>query len=534
MNANMIRPGGRRAIQVVASFADEAVHVSYLDKPQAGRISPLTAVLVGAGWATFVVGLIVFAMGRAGIGTPMLAGLVIGLYGVMRWRDERRSPHFTLGSHEDASLALTDPTLPAPLFPLVRSNGHDYELLFTEGMSGDVVSGGAQMPLRELLESQRATADGEFAHTYAYAIPDDAQVTIDLGQHTLSITSVAPERPLLSSLWARLDWSAQASNGVSLGVHAFLLLFVLAVPPDAKHLSLDLFDKNNALIHYVVKPQVRTHDLTPEDLHKAGSRQQGGAAKAHKGPAGRMGSKKVKTGSGRTAISGKSPDPKLPRQLAESKAQKAGVLGNWDALTGGHVASIFGEDSAIGPDAEDALGRLQGDHIGEAPGIGGLAMSGPGRYGGGIDGTFIGMSTRLGTVGTHGNGEGPSPGYGRPTGLKPKREHKVRLTTGICKLRGALSREIIRRVVRRHLKEIRHCYSQELQTNRSLSGRIAVEFTISGNGRVMTANIEDSTVNNTNVEQCVVRAVRRWLFPAPEGGGIVHVSYPFVMRTPDA
>ncbi len=77
MNANMIRPGGRRAIQVVASFADEAVHVSYLDKPRGGRISPLTAVLVGAGWATFLVGLLVFAMGRAGVGTPMLAGLVL-------------------------------------------------------------------------------------------------------------------------------------------------------------------------------------------------------------------------------------------------------------------------------------------------------------------------------------------------------------------------------------------------------------------------------------------------------------------------
>jgi hypothetical protein len=36
-------------------------------------------------------------------------------------------------------------------------------------------------------------------------------------------------------------------------------------------------------------------------------------------------------------------------------------------------------------------------------------------------------------------------------------------------------------------------------------------------------------MGNAKVEQCIAQSVRRWTFPAPEGGGIVVVSYPFVL-----
>ena len=35
--------------------------------------------------------------------------------------------------------------------------------------------------------------------------------------------------------------------------------------------------------------------------------------------------------------------------------------------------------------------------------------------------------------------------------------------------------------------------------------------------------------SNVRVENCTVQAVRRWEFPKPLGGGIVIVSYPFVL-----
>jgi hypothetical protein len=58
---------------------------------------------------------------------------------------------------------------------------------------------------------------------------------------------------------------------------------------------------------------------------------------------------------------------------------------------------------------------------------------------------------------------------------------------------------------------------------------MVVQFTIAGNGQVLSSVLQSSTLGNAVVEGCTVQAVRRWGFPQPAGGGIVIVSYPFVM-----
>ena len=48
---------------------------------------------------------------------------------------------------------------------------------------------------------------------------------------------------------------------------------------------------------------------------------------------------------------------------------------------------------------------------------------------------------------------------------------------------------------------------------------------------VQTASITDSTLHDAAVEQCIVTRVRTWTFPAPDGGGVVAVEYPFVFTS---
>ena len=59
------------------------------------------------------------------------------------------------------------------------------------------------------------------------------------------------------------------------------------------------------------------------------------------------------------------------------------------------------------------------------------------------------------------------------------------------------------------------------------------KFIISPNpmipGQVIASVLQNSTMSNAKVENCTVQAVRRWEFPKPLGGGIVIVSYPFVL-----
>jgi TonB family protein len=96
--------------------------------------------------------------------------------------------------------------------------------------------------------------------------------------------------------------------------------------------------------------------------------------------------------------------------------------------------------------------------------------------------------------------------------------------------RGGLDKEIVRRVVRSHVKEIKFCYERELQHEPGLHGRVSVRFVVAPDGRVATVGITESTVGNPRVDRCVADAVQRWEFPQAREGGVTFVTYPFVLQ----
>ena len=93
---------------------------------------------------------------------------------------------------------------------------------------------------------------------------------------------------------------------------------------------------------------------------------------------------------------------------------------------------------------------------------------------------------------------------------------------------GYLSPQQINRVVRAHQSVIRFCYESQLQQQPRLRGNVAVRFRIGMDGRVRRADVANSSLNNTRVHGCMVRAIRGWQFPMPDGGEVV-VTYPFFM-----
>jgi hypothetical protein len=100
--------------------------------------------------------------------------------------------------------------------------------------------------------------------------------------------------------------------------------------------------------------------------------------------------------------------------------------------------------------------------------------------------------------------------------------------------RGTMDRETIRRIIRSHLGEVRACYEQQLMHRPTEQGRVTVQFTISGSGHVVASTTPSSTIDDPAVGDCISAAVRRWRFPRPCGGGIVIVSYPFVLKVAGA
>jgi len=185
--------------------------------------------------------------------------------------------------------------------------------------------------------------------------------------------------------------------------------------------------------------------------------------------------------------------------------------------------------TAAGADPLSALGALMGDSIGDNFGYGGLGLQGTGRGGGGTGEGTIG----LGNVGAIGRGAGGGTGsaYARGSGGFRGRSAAVpRIRTGNADVRGSLSKEVVRRIIRRHINEVRFCYEQGLHRKPSLQGDVAVKFIIAPTGNVQTSAVASSTISDGRVERCIATAVRRWRFPTPEGGGIVVVTYPFNLQ----
>lgn len=168
------------------------------------------------------------------------------------------------------------------------------------------------------------------------------------------------------------------------------------------------------------------------------------------------------------------------------------------------------------------------------PGLGGNAGSGGVQtniYAKGLVAAPLGAGGNIrgaGGYGTKGKGGGQA-GYGSTSLLGATGGTSVPLT-GEATVGGGLDRDAIAAVIARNLGQVRFCYEQALQSEPGLSGRVAVDFTIGGNGLVKMARIESSSLGSKIVEDCILGRLKSWKFPLPENGVDVKVSYPFVLR----
>ncbi|MEM7154143.1 MAG: AgmX/PglI C-terminal domain-containing protein [Myxococcota bacterium] len=121
-----------------------------------------------------------------------------------------------------------------------------------------------------------------------------------------------------------------------------------------------------------------------------------------------------------------------------------------------------------------------------------------------------------------GGGGGDAQGPSRPV---------PRVKQAKAQVEGELFPDIVRRIVRAHINEIRYCYNQGLQQHPTLEGRVVVQFVIGPDGYVESATsfetvpADDSAM--TAVGQCSAERVAQWRFPKPADKGKVVVTYPF-------
>ncbi len=318
---------------------------------------------------------------------------------------------------------------------------------------------------------------------------------------------------------APLPWS-DALNYAWL--NTFLLAFFFHVVAVFSFLNTpktqeDLTEDLHKAVHRFAQFKLEQEKKKPESLLNELKRGEK-TAKA-KGNEGRAGAEKKKQRPDRRAASKGKPNDK---ELAQMTLDKL-----FGAKGDSAVSSLFG-GSGLGGEVNEALGGLSGAKVGDQGGLGGLGTRGSGPGGGGLDMASVG----LGALGTRGKGGGGSGDYGRSAGrLGKKKKRDIEISPGNVLVMGSLPKDIIRRIIKQHLAQIRYCYEKELVRTPGMFGKVATQFTISGQGRVIDAKVTRSTLGNRVVEGCVTQKIRTWKFPKPKGGGIVIVNYPFVFNT---
>ncbi|MFK7989932.1 MAG: AgmX/PglI C-terminal domain-containing protein [Sandaracinaceae bacterium] len=122
-------------------------------------------------------------------------------------------------------------------------------------------------------------------------------------------------------------------------------------------------------------------------------------------------------------------------------------------------------------------------------------------------------------------------GSARPTARAPRQDREASPRASVPRVRfedttvrGSLSSSVIRQVMRRNLTAVRACYESHRRRVPGAEGRVDLHFVIDRSGRVSSAVGRSAAI--PDVGSCVAQAVRRWVFPAPAGGGVVVVDQP--------
>jgi len=436
-------------------------------------------------------------------------------------RGEKGRTQYVIGATADADAPVAQDVIGGASLPLVTTWGQDYLVNVTPQMGGELWVDGHAVRLRDYVRERGRS----------FTLPRQSQARVDCGQVVFVLGRThRPDR--VPRHWLNLRWAEHKYTAAAAAVLGLFLLVLFAIPPDTRSLSLQSLTWDKNFLRSMTVPPAE--EKVPDWLTSKRPDGRGDEGKAHVGDPGKMGSKKSAEVNKRYGVKGpeNNPDPHMSKQAAEERARNSGILGIMNKQ-GSQVASIFGRDMALGNDPEDVLGNLIGVEIGAAAGLNGLGVVGTGAGGGGTGLETLGVG-RLNTIGSDGRGTGGENRYGQQVGqlIRSRRTIVPEVVSGVVTVRGSLDKEIIRRIVRQHMNEVKFCYDQELARKPALAGRISVQFAISPVGQVIASTLQSTSMDDARVENCVVSAVRRWEFPKPMGGGIAIVLYPFSFTSP--
>lgn len=407
--------------------------------------------------------------------------------------------------------------------------GADETLVLGEGGEVELPAAALGAASHTLIDHGVLTMPGGTAE----ALVENAESSAALGAFELQVRSIRAPKRLVPRLGEVDTKSVGAIAGTMIVAAAFLALFAM-LPPTGMAMNHDSHDQRERLAEMMMTVE-EARETELEVFEGPSEESSSEAGTAEQGESGAMGSQESEETGRRYAIEGNAQpnERRLSRHEQQEQARTAGIIGVLGGLSAPSPTSVFGAETALGSDPISALGAMTGQEVGSSFGFGGLGLNGIGRQGGGEGLGTIGVMDGQGGIGATCVAEYCRAGQGSTgiggLGRRARSGSAPRAFGGRSTVQGGLSREVIRRTVQRNIGAVRHCYQQELQSNPSLEGRVAIRFVITPDGSIGAASVGTTTIQNRSVEQCVAGAVRRMGFPQSESPTIV--TYPFVFAT---
>ena len=443
------------------------------------------------------------------IGPKVLRIGIVRAGRVVEERVVKHRTHVTVGPHEKNMFVVNDRGLPASfrLFDLIgagKKGGGDYCLTFFDGMPGRIATKIGVMDLEQLKQRAVRGAGG----AYQLPLTEDARGKIAVGDVTFLFQFVAPppvaQKPQLpmsvqSGISSQIDWRLTIIAAFSFLFHfgAVGMLYSDWMDPVVNEdvAIAGLLDS----VRSIPPPPPIENPETPEATNQQAAEV---AAESKGGGTGKgRGGGKGGGGAGKAAGMSSSEFNSLSNALDQLNFQTIGALTGTGTATAGVLDSGVLPTGALEASAASGAGVGSWGGSGLNIGGGGGGAIRPGASGGG----------GLQSIGQTGGGEHAT------AGVQTKVEGpKAQVSTGASIMGGQVSNA--QSVVSRMGAAFRRCYTNGLNSDPNMSGKVTLTARIGPNGEVQSVSVSTSGTISGDVAQCIANRLRSAQFDPPEGG----------------
>ena len=441
----------------------------------------------------------------------------------------RKRETVSIGQSPKNTFVLPLASLPKR-YPLFELKGGVYYLNFTESMNGRVSVEDAVLDFRAVREQKLATARRDF---HSIALSERSRGKVVMGEVTLLFQFVAPPPPpsrlqlpanVRGRWFKQIDWAFVAILLGSCITQVSSVVFVTAQDyPEVKGIEAipDRF------VEFVQKeaPKAKIKEKL-EDMGKESDDGEKAAKEKEEKKAPPKRQPKPETAEASTAPTREiSPEEKARAKAAKLRRMQKKVKGKtilkFIGTTGGEGEGNI-VDSLAGGAADVKIKHAFRDTSGVVV-ADGKDRDRRGSTSRTATGTVAGVSDKDLRM-------AKGPGQVKTGKKGPERQIKGKLkvanpTEAIGT--GMLDKAAVSKVVRRRQGALKNCYEKRLKRLQKLAGKVMVQITILGSGRVGNVQVTQNTTGDSALVDCIRTNIKRWRFPKPDGGSVTF-GFPFI------